>query len=30
VVEELDSSTVVLPAYTARTDDYGNLLIERE
>jgi N-methylhydantoinase A len=30
VVEELDSSTVVLPGYTARTDDYGNLLIERE
>jgi N-methylhydantoinase A len=30
VVEELDSSTVVLPGYTARTDDHGNLLIERE
>jgi N-methylhydantoinase A len=30
VVEEMDSSTVVLPGYTARTDDFGHLLITKD
>ncbi len=30
VVEEMDSSTVVLPGYTARTDEFGNLLITKD
>jgi N-methylhydantoinase A len=30
IVEEMDSSTVVLPGYTARTDEHGNLVITRD
>ena len=29
IVEERDSTTVVHPGYTARVDDYGNLLVSR-
>ena len=28
VIEEMDSSTIVLPGYGARVDEYGNLLLE--
>ena len=29
VVEQLDSTTVIWPAQTARVDEYGNLILER-
>ena len=29
IVEQLDSTTVVWPAQTARVDAYGNLILER-
>jgi N-methylhydantoinase A/oxoprolinase/acetone carboxylase beta subunit len=30
VIEEFDSTTVVHPGFTVRTDDIGNLVIEKE
>ena len=29
IVEEVDSTTVILPEYVAEVDDFGNLLISR-
>ena len=29
LVEEMDSSTVILPGYGARVDEHGNLVISR-